>query len=57
VHILHVIPPARRLVITPDIGVDGVIEDDEETRRQVVSGWGHECLGERERESTRAARA
>lgn len=37
VHILHVIAPARRLVVTPDMGLEGVIEDDEETRRKVVS--------------------
>jgi hypothetical protein len=36
-HILHVIAPSRRLVVTPDMGLEGVIEDDEETRRQVVS--------------------
>lgn len=36
-HILHVIAPARRLVVTPDLGLEGVIEDDEETRRKVVS--------------------
>jgi hypothetical protein len=35
-HILHVIAPARRLVVTPDMGLEGVIEDDEETRRKVV---------------------
>lgn len=35
VHILHVIAPSRRLVVTPDMGLEGVIEDDEETKRQV----------------------
>jgi hypothetical protein len=37
VHILHVIAPSRRLVVTPDMGLEGVIEDDEETKRKVVS--------------------
>jgi structural maintenance of chromosome 2 len=35
VHILHVIAPSRRLVVTPDMGLEGIIEDDEETRRKV----------------------
>ncbi|WIA13620.1 hypothetical protein OEZ86_006880 [Tetradesmus obliquus] len=35
VHILHVIAPSRRLVVTPDMGLEGVIEDDEETKRKV----------------------
>jgi structural maintenance of chromosome 2 len=34
-HLLHVIAPARRLVVTPDMGLEGVLEDDEETRRKV----------------------
>jgi hypothetical protein len=36
VHVLHVIAPSRRLIVTPDLGLEGVIEDDEETRRRVV---------------------
>lgn len=36
IHVLHIIPPARRLVVTPDLGLEGVIEDDEETRAQMV---------------------
>ncbi|KAF6258369.1 hypothetical protein COO60DRAFT_1126475 [Scenedesmus sp. NREL 46B-D3] len=35
VHVLHVIAPSRTLVVTPDMGLDGVIEDDEETKRKV----------------------
>ncbi|KAF8060065.1 Zeaxanthin epoxidase [Scenedesmus sp. PABB004] len=35
IHILHIIAPSRRLVVTPDMGLEGVIEDDEETKRKV----------------------
>ena len=45
VHILHVIAPARRLVVTPDMGLEGVIEDDEETRRRVVRQLQHQQQG------------
>jgi len=30
-----VIPPGQQLIVTPDLGVEGVIEDDEETKRAV----------------------
>ena len=36
-NLLHVIPPGQQLIVTPDLGVEGVIEDDEETKRAVVS--------------------
>jgi len=36
VHILRVIAPSRRFIVTPDMGLEGVIEDDEETKRKVV---------------------
>lgn len=36
VNILHVIAPSRTLVVNPDMGLEGVIEDDEETKRKVV---------------------
>eukprot|EP00882_Tetradesmus_deserticola_P018333 GHRQ01019692.1.p1 GENE.GHRQ01019692.1~~GHRQ01019692.1.p1 ORF type:complete len:168 (+),score=53.63 GHRQ01019692.1:463-966(+) len=34
-HILHVIAPSKTLVVTPDMGLDGMVEDDEATTRQV----------------------
>jgi hypothetical protein len=45
VHILHVIAPSRRLVVTPDMGLEGVIEDDEETKRKVVSSCSSNAAG------------
>lgn len=40
IHLIHVIPPGQRLVVSPDLGIDGVIEDDEATRKKVVRGKG-----------------
>ena len=34
---IHVIPPAQRVVVTPDLGIEGVIEEDDATRKKVVS--------------------
>ncbi|KAI8476104.1 MAG: hypothetical protein J3K34DRAFT_402100 [Monoraphidium minutum] len=34
-HLIHVIPPGSRLVVTPDLGIEGVIEDDEATKKKV----------------------
>jgi hypothetical protein len=37
VHLIHVIPPGQRLVVSPDLGIEGVIEDDDATKKKVVS--------------------
>eukprot|EP00879_Flechtneria_rotunda_P017915 GHRR01018776.1.p1 GENE.GHRR01018776.1~~GHRR01018776.1.p1 ORF type:complete len:132 (+),score=24.45 GHRR01018776.1:210-605(+) len=34
-HILHILPPSRQVVVTPDLGLEGVLEDNEDTRRKV----------------------
>lgn len=34
-HLIHVIPPGQRLVVSPDLGIEGVIEEDEATKKQV----------------------
>ncbi|KIZ01705.1 hypothetical protein MNEG_6253 [Monoraphidium neglectum] len=35
VHLIHVIPPGHKLVVTPELGIEGVIEDDEATKKKV----------------------
>jgi hypothetical protein len=40
VHILHVIPPGRTMVVTTELGLEGVVEDDEETKRRAVRAGG-----------------
>lgn len=34
-HLFHVIPPGQYMVLSTDLGVEGVIQDDEETQRKV----------------------
>ena len=36
-HLLHVIPPGSYMLLAPDMGMDGVIEEDEETKKKAVS--------------------
>lgn len=36
-HLFHVIPPGNYMLLSPDMGMDGIIEEDEETRRNAVS--------------------
>lgn len=38
IHLIHVIPPGQRMVLSPDLGIEGVVEEDEATRKKVVSG-------------------
>ncbi|GBF98512.1 adenine nucleotide alpha hydrolase [Raphidocelis subcapitata] len=35
VHLIHVIPPGKRVLVSADLGIEGVIEEDEETKKAV----------------------
>eukprot|EP00798_Chlamydomonas_sp_ICE-L_P021503 gene21503-28484_t len=37
IHLFHCIPPGRHVMMSPDLGMEEVVEDDEETRKKVES--------------------
>lgn len=39
-HLLHVIPPGQYVVLSTDLGMEEVVEDDAETQKRVVGGLG-----------------